>query len=194
LDLYPTELRVERDSYERLSFLLPYYKRDTAIQSVVDLKGPYEKYKLVSSIYPFNSAILVLAASNTEYFKSRNTVEKGYKPETGIWSKPIQTVSSDPYPLDTVKINIFRSFITDCQNAGTKLVCVVSPSFINFERRESSVITDERIAKEQNVLFMDFTNDPYFINRPDLFSNPEHLNEKGSREFTNILIDKIIGN
>jgi len=194
LDLYPTELRVERDSYERLSFLLPYYKRDPAIQSVVDMKGPYEKYKLVSSIYPYNSAILVLAASNNEYYKSRNAADKGYYAQTGIWSKPIHTVSSDPYPLDSVKINIFRSFIADCQNTGTKLICVVSPSFINFEKRESSAIAQDRIAKEQNVLFLDFTNDPYFINKPDLFSDPEHLNEKGSREFTNILIDKILGN
>lgn len=194
IDIFHTDLRVERDSYERLSFLLPYYKRDTAIQSVVDLKGPYEKYKLVSSIYPYNSSILVLAASNTEYYKSRNKVENGYFPQTGIWSKPIQTVSSDPYPLDSVKINIFRSFITDCQKAGTKLICVASPSFINFERRESSEIAQERIAKEHNILFLDFTNDPFFINRPYLFSDPLHLNEKGSREFTNILIDKITGN
>lgn len=193
-DIFHTELRVERDSYERLSFLLPYYKMDPPIQSVVDMKGPYEKYKLVSSIYPYNSAILVLAASNNEYFKSRNKVANGYFPETGIWSKSIQTVSSDPYPLDSVKINIFRSFIADCQKAGTKLICVVSPSFINFESRESSVIAHERIAKEHNILFLDFTNDPFFINRPYLFSDPLHLNEKGAREFTNILIDIILGN
>ena len=194
LNIIPGEFFAEKDTYDRLSFLLPLYKRDTAVQSVVDLKGPYEKFKLWSSIYPFNSLLGLLAASNTDSYKRGYAVEKGYQAETDIWDKPLKTTSPVPYPLDTIKINIFKSFIDDCQHAGTKLVVICSPSFINFKSRDLTILTAEKIAKEKDVLFLDFTNDTFFLNRPYLFNDPYHLNRKGSQEFTNLLADKIIGN
>ncbi len=193
LNIIPGEFRVEKDTYDRLSFLLPLYKRDTAIQSIVDLKGPFEKYKLFSSIYPFNSLLVLLAGSKTDYFKRGYAVEKGYQAETDIWNKPLKSMSPVPYPLDTIKINVFKSFIGDCQHAGTKLVVVCSPSFIDFKSRDISILTAEKIAKEQNAVFMDFTNDSFFLNRPYLFNDPNHLNRDGSQLFTNILVEKIIG-
>jgi hypothetical protein len=191
LNIIPGEFRVEKDTYDRLSFLLPLYKRDTAIQPIVDLKGPFEKYKLLSSIYPYNSLLVILAASNTEYYKKGYTVEKGYQAETDIWDKPLKSTSPEPYPLDPIKINIFKSFLDECQHAGTKLVVVCSPSFIDLKCRDLSILTAEEIAKERNVLFLDFTNDTLFLNRPYLFNDPHHLNREGSQEFTKILADKI---
>jgi hypothetical protein len=191
LDIIPGEFRAEKESYDRLSFLLPFYKRDTALQSVVDLKGPFEKYKLISSIYPFNSILVTLAAQNTAPYRSRNTVEKGYKARTNVWDKPYKSTSPELYPLDSVKIKIFKSFINDCNHSGTKLVVVCSPRFLDFKKRDISLQIAEKIADEKNVLFLDFTNDTFFLNRPYLFDEPLHLNRKGSQEFTNILADKI---
>ena len=191
LDIIPGEFLAEKESYDRLSFLLPFYRRDTALQSVVDLKGPFEKYKLLSSIYPFNSILLTLAAQNTASYRSNNTVEKGYKARTNVWDKPFKSTSPEPYPLDSIKIKIFKSFINDCNNSGTKLVVVCSPRFLDFKTRDISILIAEKITKEQNVLFLDFTNDTFFLNRPYLFDEPLHLNRRGSQEFTNILADKI---
>ncbi len=193
LDLIPGEFRIENDSYQRLSFLLPFYNKDTAIRSVVNLKGPFKKFKLYSSIYPYNSTLVELAAGNTAYYKSRNAVEKGYKAITGIWNSPISTETPQPYPLDTLKINIFKSFIRDCQKAGTKLIVVCSPTYMNVNSGDYSILAAEKIAKEQNVLLLDFTNDAFFNSHPELFDEPLHLNKKGSQVFTNILIDKTIG-
>lgn len=191
LDIIPGEFLAERDSYDRLSFLLPFYKRDTALQSVVDLKSPFEKYKLLSSIYPFNSTLLLLTAQNSVSYRSRHAVVKGYRARTKVWDKPVKSTSPEPYPLDSVKIEIFKSFINDCKLSDTKLVITCSPRFLDFKGRDISIMLAEKIAKEQDVLFLDFTNDAFFLNRPYLFDEPLHLNWKGSQEFTNLLADKI---
>ena len=40
---------VNQEAYDRLSSLLPYYKNHPEIRSIVDLKGPYEKIKMLSA-------------------------------------------------------------------------------------------------------------------------------------------------
>ena len=60
LDVSPDDLGVDEDSYDRLSFLLPYYKNHPEIRPIVDLKSPFEKFKLLSSIYAFNSSSILI--------------------------------------------------------------------------------------------------------------------------------------
>jgi len=191
LDVIPGEFQIENNSYERLSFLLPYYYRYTAMQPVIDLKGKYEKYKLVSSIYPFNSTLIVLAGSHTSYYKARNKVEKGYRARTGIWNEPLKTITIASYPLDTTKINVFESFIDDCRKAGTELVVVCSPTFRNVTTDDTTLLAIKKITNQKDVLFLNFTNDPFFLDNPQLFDEPLHLNKKGSEIFTHILIDTL---
>lgn len=191
LDVTAGDLREERESYDRLSFLLPYYKNHEEIRSIIDLKSPFEKYKLISSIYPFNSTFLMIAGGNSEYFKKRNLEIKGYKPLLKTWTEIIEVRNSEIYKLDGIKLNIFSSFIKDCINARTKIYVVCSPSYIKYRQIDYSVSSIEKIAKKQNVEFIDFTNDSTFVNHPNLFDDPSHLNAKGSELFTRIVIGNI---
>lgn len=191
LDVSPGDLRVEKESYERLSFLLPYYKKHEEIRPIVDLKSPLEKFKLLSSIYAFNSSFLMIAGGNSEYFKKKTTDIKGYKPLTGIWNGPIETGNSEAYKIDSTKANIFTDFIKDCHSAKTELFIVCSPSYVKYSHREYSISIIEKIAKEQNTAFIDFTNNAFFTNRPDLFDDPGHLNDNGAKIFSNKLIDTL---
>lgn len=193
LDITQGEFRIERESYERLSFLLPYYKTHTEIQSVIDLKSPFEKYKLISSIYPFNSSFVSLAAGQTDYFKKRNTVIKGYKPLQEIWNGLIETVNTNPYLIDITKTNIYISFLKACQKSGKKILVVCSPTYLNYKIPDISITTASKIASHEHVTFIDFTNDTSFTNHPNLFANPKHLNGSGAEFFTNALLKKIAG-
>lgn len=191
LDVTDGELRIERESYDRLSFLLPYYKTHEEMRSIIDLKSPMEKYKLLSSIYAFNSSFLMIAGGNSDYFKRKFTDTNGYKPLNGIWNAPIDKGNSESYILDTIKINVFNSFIRDCKEKNIKLFVVCSPIFLKYTQRENSIIKLEKITKGQNLIFFDFSNDTTFINHPNLFDDAAHLNGKGSELFSSILASKI---
>ena len=194
LDVSASCLGIEKSSYERLSFLLPYYKDHPEMRSIIELKSPYEKYKLISSIYPFNSNLLMIAGGNTKYFKAKSVDFNGYKPLSRVMNKSIETIEEKPYALDSTKVKILNLFIKDCQDLKVKLYLAYSPAYINYTKIDFSIITAKQIALKSNVHFFDFSNDTTFTKHPELFDDFDHLNEKGSQLFTKIIISKIKNN
>jgi hypothetical protein len=192
LDFISGELKKDQESYDRLSSLLPYYKSHPEIRPVAELKGPFEKYKLCSSIYPYSSLIFTIAAGNMEFNKDRSGDIKGYVPLTNEWDQPIVTYNNPPeVNLDSVKVKIFESFIKDCIQSKTKLYIVCSPYFHKSEYYDPSVIKANEIAGKYNIDFFDFSRDTVFTNNGGLFSDVDHLNDKGARIFSEKLIDTI---
>ena len=72
LDILNKEFQKNADSYEKISPLLPYYNSHPEIRSIVQLRSRYEKHKLFSKIYPFNSAVLKIAMGNAGTGKKLN--------------------------------------------------------------------------------------------------------------------------
>src|SRR5664279_77510 len=131
LDFDEQEFIKDQADYDKLSTLLPYYKKHPEIRPIVDLKSPYEKYKLLSRIYPYNSSILTIAIGNMEFNKKRRGDFNGYVPLTDTWNEPIRDSSTFlNYAMDSIKISIFESFIKDCVASKIRLYIVCSPLFI----------------------------------------------------------------
>lgn len=81
LDINLNELLSGTGGYDELSSLLPYYREKEEIREIVLMKSKFEKLKLVSAIYPFNSALLAIAEGN---LLKRNINEpNGYIPLYG---------------------------------------------------------------------------------------------------------------
>jgi hypothetical protein len=191
LDVNLREFKGGKDYYDRLSFLLPFYKDHEEIRPIVDLKSPLEKYKLWSSIYAYNSSFLIIAGGNSEYFKKRNSDIEGYKPLTRVWDKPMKNWDWYEYKFDTVKINMFKAFVDDCRKAGTRLVIVSSPRYIIFHEREASNAMVDEIAREKKVDYFDFVNDTSFTNHREYFDDDAHLNYRGAEFFTNVVLNRL---
>jgi hypothetical protein len=191
LDVNLREFKYSTESYDKLSFLLPFYKEHEEIRPIVDLKSPLEKYKLWSSIYAFNSSFLIIAGGNSAYFKKRNTDADGYKPLTRVWDKPMENWDWYAYKMDTVKINLFKAFVDDCRNAGTRLIIISSPRYIIFHEKEESITLAGQIARDKKVDFLDFINDTTFTKHPEYFDDAAHLNARGSTFFTNLIVKKL---
>jgi hypothetical protein len=191
LDVNLREFKYSKDSYDKLSFLLPFYKEHEEIRPIVDLKSSLEKYKLWSSIYAFNSSFLIIAGGNSSYYKKRYTDVDGYKPLTRVWDKPMEDWDLYEYQFDTVKINMFKVFVDDCRKAGTRLLIVCSPKFIIFHEKEVSIAMIEKIARDKKVDYLDFVNDTTFTNHREYFDDAGHLNTQGSEFFTNLIVDKL---
>jgi predicted peroxiredoxin len=179
-------------SYDRISMLLPYYKSHPEMRSIIEMKSPYEKFKLISRIYPYNSLLFSITAGNSEFNKERYAVIKGYVPLLRVWEGKLQTLYEPTnYKLDSVKISIYESFITDCIKAGVKLYVVSSPDFFKLNYNEKSNIVGEQIANKYNLKFLNYSNDSLFLNNAKYFADLSHLNDNGAKVFSNLIIDDI---
>jgi hypothetical protein len=196
LDFNVGEFKFREDSYDKLSSLLPYYESQPELRPIIQLKSHYEKYKLLSKIYPFNSLLFSIGVGNTDYNKSRDQIndENGYLPLNNVWNKKISTDTAIPaYNLDPNKINIFKSFVMECITNHIQLYIVISPRFIKYSEDPSIEIV-RKIASDLNQPFYDFSKDKLFWKHPEYFADKIHLNDKGAQVFSNKVIDKILTN
>ena len=197
LDFNEEDFKRDQDSYDRITSLLPYYDNNPELRSIILLKSPFEKYKLISKIYPYNSLMFSIGAGNAKFNKSREVVrdENGFVPLSGVWKNLMKTKSaSTKYELDTIKINRFKSFIKDCINSKIKLYIFLSPKFIKYKYEDTSIMVAKNIAKKYSIPLYNYLNDSLFLYGKDLFFNPGHLNEAGAKIYTDMVIDKIVQN
>ncbi len=185
-------LTVFQDSYDRISTLLPYYNSHPEIKSTLDLKGPFEKIKTLSSIYPYNSMLLSTITGLTKYPSPKNTFIKGYKALDGIYTDSVKTlhVEKDSM-LDTVKVHIYSKFIDDCKAAGCKLYIVCAPYIVHMPNTDASLAIAKQIATQKNIPYWDYSTDTFFTTQPTLFADFKHLNAKGVDVFTKMITDRM---
>lgn len=173
-----------RQDYDRLSSLLPYFESEPEMKPMIELKGPFEQLKTASKIYPYNSMILPILSSTMKK-SDRYANIKGYMPLRKKIKGPRLTIDySKTAKLDQNKINTYRSFIETCVNAGIKIHVVCPPYLINAIGTDASIETAKHIARQYGVSFLDHSHDINYSQQPDLFADFRHLNEEGSRIFT----------
>lgn len=183
----------DQGSYDRISALLPFYYKHPEIRSIVDLKGPFERVKLFSKIYPFNSLIFSIFAGNSEFNKQRTMDIKGYMLSTKIWHEPIKTVKlSVHYNIDSTKVKMYESFIKNCVSSKIKLYVVCSPSFFKYTSLPTDLLMGEQIANKYHIKFLNYLQDTAIINNNRNFQDAYHMNYEGAKLFTNMVIDEII--
>lgn len=193
LDMENGVFKESQSSYDRISVLLPFYKSHPELHSIIELRSPFEKYKLKSFTYPYNSLLFKIAIGNTEFNKKRNEDIKGYVPLSRALNETIRTVDlSNNYSVDSNKVKFYKAFINDCIKTNIKLYIVCSPYFFNAIGRDTSMVLAKEIAENNNIDFIDFSKDDFFLNNPRLFDDTVHVNFAGSKIFTNKLIDSII--
>jgi hypothetical protein len=193
LDIENGVFKYQQDSYDRLSILLPFYKNHPELRTIIESRSPFERYKLQSKIYPFNSMIFKIAIGNTEFNKNRNEDIKGYVPLTRTLDESIRNVDfSKKYEIDSNKVKCYESFINDCKSVNAKLYIVCSPYFFNSIGTDSSMMIAKKIASAHNIDFFDFSKDELFLKNPKYFDDTVHVNFAGSKIFSNKLIDSII--
>lgn len=195
LDFNVGEFKEFQDSYDKISSLLPYYTTNPELDPIIEMKSHFEKYKLISKIYPFNSMLFSILIGNTEYNKSRDYIndEGGYIPLDHVWHRKISPATAvKNYALDSTKIQLLKAFVTECKKTNIQLYICISPRFINFSGQDPSVQVVQQIADEYHIPFYNFSKDSLFLNHPEYFADVIHLNSTGAEVFSNKVIDRII--
>lgn len=191
-DFIKTGFKPSQESYDRTAYLLPYYRSHPELRDIIETKSPFEKVKLLSRIYPYNSMLVTIAAGHPALHSTRDGDNEGFIPLLDKWNEPLVSYKASPcYDFDKEEVRIYESILTDCIKSGTRIYVVVSPYFHKLATPDCSVIEARKIAAQYNVPFLDFGDSEYFRNSPQLFYDSYHLNENGAREFSALLVEAI---
>jgi hypothetical protein len=190
-DIRPYEFGNIPAEYERMSILLPYYKKYPEIRNVLNLRGPFEKLKNISAIYPYNSLIFQITRGSLNLRKSMDTDLKGYIPLFRIMNPgKIDTWNLSDIELDKNKLNALKDIISTCKEKKIKLVFVFSPMWKIVPKIScDEIITG--ICAEHGIDYINMSNDSLFLEHPEYFDDTSHLNNEGANVFSDLLIDRI---
>ncbi len=190
-EINPATLEYSLIEYDRLSLLLPYYKEHPELKSIIGLRGPLERVKFISSIYPYNSFIIQIIAGNRKHIKGGDKDYKGYVPHNEVMThREIDTLIISTGNIDGNKINALKDIISTCKQEEIDLVFVYSPVWRIINDRVYNVQLAE-LCHMNNVLYLDMSNHPAFINNPEYFCDINHLNNEGASLFSRLIVDSL---
>ena len=204
LEFSPTGIVHFDGDYDRLSVLLPYYRDYPAIRPFLQLRGPYEKIKLMSSIYPFNSDIINIIGFNTNTRVAHRHDFDGYVPLNEVLNPEIlkfkpeyvsQSIMKTESSLDTNMVNALENIISICKEKKIALYIINSPVYHTANEIQTPAYAVAKISLDiihrNHVDFLDFSDNPAFVGHPELFADAGHLNDKGARIFSNMVINSL---
>lgn len=191
LDVHPDIFMTDQQDYDRLSELLPFYKTHPEIREILNYRSPFEPYKHISSIYPFNSEILSIAIGNAEVNKVRKKDVHGYEAlyDTMQAIKPDTLITFDNYSIDSLKVKAFEQFVADAKKHHIKLFVVRSPKYIYLDNPSTRMLTT--LTNRYQVPYLNYGFDPDFIGNPFYFGDFAHLNDAGAHKFSQRVADAI---
>jgi hypothetical protein len=195
LEFDPVSVEYRKEDYEKLSILLPYYKEYPSIRPLIEKRDDFEKVKFLSASYPFNSDLVNIIRYNTNTYAARKKDINGYIPmgDRQIQAAQARTksVNEQPNPVDQNKLDALKKIIEICNNEHVFLVVCNSPIYHPRDEDPDSVTYPAKLAirlmKEQGACYLDFSYDPAFLGRNDLFSDNLHLNLTGATMYSGII-------
>jgi len=192
IELAPKELYYTQEDYDKLSTLLPYYDQHPEIRDIVNLRGKFEKYKLYSSIYPFNSQLISLAIGKLRLTKDPGLSTSGYLP---LYQK-MKNVKADNFLkdpgelIDSNKRKALNDILTTCRQKKIPIIFICSP-VLNNAVNKNVTIEINRIVNKYQTAYWDFSNDSTFDNHPEYFKDNSHMNDRGAKLFSTIIAERI---
>lgn len=165
---------------------------DKRVKGYISDIFPWENIKLFSHMYRFNYKFLEIISDCAAGKEMTN----GYAPLDGLIRQEVveQDVTDKTHiSVDPVKIHYLEKLIVEAKEKGTEVILVLSPSFRGVENDPIAIESIKKIAKQQDVLFLDYSSD-MICEDSSLFYDSVHLNEKGAILFTKRLIKQFIGN
>jgi hypothetical protein len=191
VDITYNMLDYDPRSYTQLKYLLPLYKSHPEIQPIVEKGSPFEKLKLLSASYPFNSLFFTMLKSLKQ--DTENIVKKGSVPINGSYvTTPFTKKSIAGINIDENKQAYLLEMIQTCNKLGIQLYLTVAPFYYKTGFIDPSFTIIEALAKKNGAYFINCSNMPIFLQQPTLFYNNENLNNTGATLYTNLLMDTIL--
>lgn len=172
------------DNSKYLPRLRP-FASDSTIRNYIYRIDESENLKLNSNLYRFNGMFQELLAVQ---FRADNNLYHGYAPLYGqMKSIPVVgNTKEQPAVTDTLKLNLFREMIKDCNKKGVKLCFLVSPSFKRGYFKTVDPIL--KMCRDYGVPYELYDKPDAFPLECGYFFDSSHLNDKGAKLYTKKVI------
>jgi hypothetical protein len=194
LDITIDELQKDQGSYDRMSSLLPYVNRYETIRELVQARGPFEKVKLLSRIYPYNSLIIPILAGNISRKTQQNVDVLGFLPLEE--NKQCLLLEYLPQPdellLDELKLTCLEKFIQLAKSNNCALTLITSPYLTDKPPQAKSLSLIDSLCKKMGIHYMNFSYCNGLSDNKSLFKDQGHLNATGARLFSQIVADSLV--
>ena len=100
--------------------------------------------------------------------------------------------------LDTNMVNALENIISICKEKNIALYIINSPVYHMVNEIQTPAYAVAKISLDiihrNHVNFLDFSDDPAFVGHPELFADQGHLNDKGAKVFSNMVINSLSKN
>ena len=182
----------------RLSILRPFTKNHKSISELLAKTDYFEKYKLSSNIYRYNSMMFYFLRPYFFKNKDGSFSDRGWKPKNGIIPSSLippenKNINTDIYgKLNPDKVNFFIQLINLVNEKQTKLVLTFSPDFIPYSGETTSIRYIKNLSKTKGYVVFDFSRDSSFVKKQNYFYDLQHLNSTGANLFSKSLSDSIL--
>jgi hypothetical protein len=188
LELDPDDFETSEEN--RLSMLLP-YKDNTAIKDFIKYNGKFERFKLLSKIYPYNSLIgdIMMGSLSSHKAGFGNDVEGYGKMTNTMVNHPIQLFKHDK--ITNERVEVLNDFLCRLNKKNIKITIVISPIYFRFLLPDQTVsIVAAFCKKYKNVHFINYENNPAFFDH-QFFNDDFHMNDTGAHKFCEDLANKL---
>ena len=188
LELYEDmDFSFSNNQYDRLSVLLPYINKYPEIKLNVQKRSYFEKIKMLSKTYPYNSLILRMIEGNFNFTNSDKS-SNGFIANEGYWINPIKKVHDLQSDYDEKKVKYFYDFVKKCRENKIPLFVVISPIFQNCADCFSF---SKEICDIAGVKLHNFSSEIIFLNDKNNFEDPLHLNFNGAQIYSEFISPKL---
>jgi lysophospholipase L1-like esterase len=192
LDVHINDLEYDPKFFDKISCLLPYYKSHPEIRDIIDKRGTYEKIKMLSATYPFNSMAFSIAAGQSGKKRTMEDIN-GYIPlHNKRLHGPLLKYDIKSTALDSTYADLLKRFITDCKAKNVRLVIAISPYYKILPSNKVTIVKAKQLADEYGIPFLNYSQRQEFLSRPDFFSDPSHLNADGANLYSTLVSKQII--
>lgn len=175
---------------EYLKSFRAYYDVEPSIREMYDEIGEeYDDIKMRSAFVRCNSEWITMLYN---FATKKNSDTNGYDPFNKVFTpyeKP-DTAGTEPVKIDERKFRYFERLMRDVTSRGIKVICFLPPHYYDTYHIQSH----ERafaLCKELNIPVINDYNDPYYKDKPELFGDKDHLNDRGARIYTKQLCNSI---
>ncbi|MBP9993466.1 MAG: hypothetical protein KBT67_00780 [bacterium] len=191
---------VNGSEYQLVNLLYPYYNDDYIHRAIDDLDD-WQWLRMKSNIFCDNSNMIhdvltVFTRIHKGYPKTsmlNEDINQGYKPlpNTG-YEYPLLKSDSVAEYINFQKVEMFRNTINQCKNKGVRIIITSSPRHYDAVLLSSKQACElRRIAKEENVPYMNFYNYHPISNQNYYFKDCDHLNSNGAEAYMEVFIPEL---
>ena len=205
LDLLLWDIQIGKDKFDKLSVLLPYYHVHPELVKYIDGDSKYERIKMLSQTYPYNS--FLLPGIYNVLFPARvpktinGFLPLNYTMDVESYDRFVASEKADSLEfvknpderIDAKAVTMYRNFLSNSQQYHIKTYLVLSPFIVPPSIRfKKKIAILKAIAKEYpNVTFLDYSTDPEFTYQYQKYADEFHLNAGGADEFSKKLVAQL---